>query len=56
MTWLFGDPRVFNYLILALFALNAIWWGLHGKGGDALYWASAFTLNLAITFGHVGQQ
>ena len=45
------DPKLFNYIILVLFLFAAIRWGYEGKWGDCLYWFSAFTLNIAVTFG-----
>lgn len=43
MEWFF-DPKIFNYVILTLYCLNAVWWGWHGKWADASYWASAFAI------------
>jgi hypothetical protein len=46
------DPRVFNYLIMTLYCLNAIWWAWHGKWADACYWLSAFAITATVTWGY----
>jgi hypothetical protein len=51
MDWLLGNPKLFNYLILALFLADAAWWTWHGKYAQALYWLFAFGLNAVITWG-----
>ena len=51
MNWLL-DPKLFNYVILVLFALAALRWGVAGKWADCLYWTSAFFLNVAVTWGY----
>lgn len=50
MTWL-TDPKLFNYIILVLFALAAIRWAFAGNIPQAGYWASAFALNVFVTMG-----
>jgi len=45
------DPKLFNYLIMALNIFAALRWTYHGSYWNALYWASAFTLTLAVTAG-----
>jgi uncharacterized MnhB-related membrane protein len=44
------DPKVFNYLIMVLYLLNSIRWGVHGDLGQVIYWLSAFSLTYSITF------
>lgn len=44
------DPKVFNYVILTLYALNAVRWGVDGKVADVCYWLSAFAITFTITF------
>jgi hypothetical protein len=44
------DPKVFNYLILVLYALNAGRWALDGKWGDVAYWLGAFWITASVTF------
>ena len=50
IAWLL-DPRVFNYIVLVLYALNCIRWIFAGSWGDALYWFAAFQITFAVTFG-----
>ena len=52
MLALLFDPRIFNYVILALFLLSTARWAFDGNWMNALYWFSAFTLNAAVTFGY----
>lgn len=51
MRWLL-DPKVFNYLIVLLYACSAIRWAIEGKWVDVLYWVSAIGITLAVTFGY----
>ena len=44
------DPKVFNYVILALYALNAARWAYARKLADVCYWLSAFAITATITF------
>jgi hypothetical protein len=48
MKWLL-DPKLFNYLIIALFALAAIRWGIARNWPQVAYWIGAIILNLAVT-------
>ncbi len=48
--WL--DPRAFNFLIMVLYALSALRWGVAGKWADACYWASALAITATVTFGY----
>jgi len=52
MEWFFGNPKLFNYVIMSLYCLNATWWALHGKWADASYWASALAITATVTFGY----
>lgn len=47
-----GDPRLFNYVIMALYFLNACRWALEGKYADMCYWLSALAITLTVTFGY----
>jgi hypothetical protein len=49
MNWIL-DPKIFNYLILGLFAFAVIRWAIERNWGQAIYWAGALILNLAVTF------
>ncbi len=45
------DPRIFNYMILILFALATVRWTIAGQYWEALYWFGALILNIAVTYG-----
>jgi hypothetical protein len=45
------DPKIFNYIIMALYIINAIQWWIRGSKGDACYWLSAFAITASVTFG-----
>lgn len=44
------DPRLFNYVILGLYALNVVRWLVAGSIADACYWTSAFMITATVTF------
>lgn len=44
------DPKVFNYLIMTLYLLNALRWGYEGKIADVCYWLSALAITATVTF------
>lgn len=46
------DPKLFNYLIILMYSLNAIRWAIEGKGADVCYWLSALAITLTVTFGY----
>lgn len=46
------EPRVFNVVIMCLYAINAAWWALHGKWADSCYWLSALAITATVTFGY----
>ena len=46
------DPRLFNFVILTLYALNAVRWACFGKWADVCYWASAFAITATVTWGY----
>jgi hypothetical protein len=46
------DPKIFNYLILSLYAINAGRWALFGSWADVSYWASAFAITATVTWGY----
>jgi len=46
------DPKVFNYVILALYAANAARWGWHGSWVDVSYWFFAFGITATVTWGY----
>jgi len=49
MRWLL-DPRLFNLIILALYAFAAIRWFVAGRFGDGMYWVGAFWITATVTF------
>lgn len=51
VSWLF-DPKIFNYLIMCLYALNACRWAFDGKWADMCYWLSALAITATVTFGY----
>lgn len=46
------DPRVFSYLIMALYLLNACQWAYERKPADVCYWLSALAITATVTFGY----
>ncbi len=50
MRWLF-DPRILNFVILGLYALNMVRWAFAGIYVNALYWFGAFVITSAVTLG-----
>jgi len=46
------DPKIFNYVILTLYAANAARWGFAGSWADVCYWLSAFSITATVTFGY----
>ncbi len=43
------DPRIFNFLIMGLYALSAIRWAFAGKWADMCYWLSALAITATVT-------
>lgn len=52
MSALFGNPKLFNIVIMTLYCLNAGWWAWHGKWADTCYWLSALAITATVTFGY----
>lgn len=46
------DPRVFNYIIMALYAASALRWACAGRYADMCYWLSALAITATVTFGY----
>lgn len=44
------DPKLFNYLILTLYALNAGRWAIQKSWADMCYWISAAMITATVTF------
>ncbi len=49
---LLNDPRAFNFLIMALYALSATRWAIAGRYADMCYWLSALAITATVTFGY----
>jgi hypothetical protein len=49
MAWL-ADPKIFNYVIMFLYALNAARWAFERKPADTCYWLSALAITATVTF------
>jgi hypothetical protein len=46
------DPRIFNFVIMGLYLLNAARWAYEGKWADMCYWLSALAITATVTFGY----
>lgn len=46
------DPRIFNFVILTLYLLNAMRWAVNGSWADVSYWCSAFAITATVTWGY----
>jgi hypothetical protein len=44
------DPKIFNYVIMGLYGLNAARWAYEGKLADVCYWLSALAITATVTF------
>lgn len=44
------DPKIFNYTIMCLYALNALRWAFARKPADVCYWLSALAITATVTF------
>jgi len=44
------DPKIFNYIIMILYALNVVRWAFAGKIADVCYWLSALAITATVTF------
>jgi hypothetical protein len=47
-----SDPKIFNYVIMTLYCINAGRWALNGNWADMFYWASAFAITATVTWGY----
>lgn len=46
------DPKLFNYVIMSFYVLNACRWALSSKWADMCYWLSAFAITATVTWGY----
>jgi hypothetical protein len=44
------DPNIFSYIIMILYILNSIRWGMEGNMGQFMYWVGASILTYSIVF------
>ncbi len=44
------DPKFFNYVIMVLYALNALRWAYQKNVADMCYWLSALAITATVTF------
>lgn len=52
MTAALLDPRIFNFVIMGLYAANAVRWLVHGSYADTCYWLSALAITATVTWGY----
>lgn len=52
MEWFFGNPKMFNYIIMGLYLANSGWWFWHKQVADGFYWLSALAITATVTFGY----
>lgn len=46
------DPKVFNYTIMSLYALNALRWAVISSWADMFYWLFALGITATVTWGY----
>ena len=46
------DPKIFNYIIMALYAANVGRWAFNGGWADMFYWMSALSITATVTWGY----
>lgn len=44
---------LFNYLIMSLYLMTAVWWALHRSWADVCYWLSALAITATVTWGYM---
>lgn len=49
---LITDPRLFNFICIALYLVNAGRWAIEHKWADVCYWLSACAITATVTFGY----
>lgn len=49
---IFSDPKIFNYIIISLYACSAIRFAIANYWADMFYWLSALAITLTVTFGY----
>jgi hypothetical protein len=46
------DPRLFNFVIMTLYACSSLRWAISGRWADCCYWVSALAITATVTFGY----
>lgn len=46
------DPKIFNYTIMSLYALNIVRWSVATSWADAFYWLCALGITATVTWGY----
>jgi len=46
------DPKVFNYVIMSLYALNMVQFAVRGYYPDSAYWFFALGITAVVTWGY----
>jgi len=46
------NPCLFNYVLLAPYAMNALRWALYSSWADATYWLGALIITSAVIWGY----
>jgi hypothetical protein len=46
------DPRIFSFVIMALYLMNMVRWAFEKKWADVVYWFAAFLITATVTFGY----
>lgn len=46
------DPKMFNYIIMSLYVMNATRWAFAGGWADCSYWLCAFGITATVTWGY----
>ena len=50
--WFLLDPKIFNYVIMTLYAINSIRWAVYNSWADSCYWLSALAITATVTWGY----
>lgn len=46
---IFSDPRLLNFVLLAIYIANSARWAIAKSWSDSLYWLGAFVITTAVT-------
>jgi hypothetical protein len=52
VSFIFGNPKLFNAILLILYITNAGWWAAQRKWADVSYWLSASAILATVTWGY----